>query len=152
MLVRPKIYLDGIIWYKQKTLNFEISEWNGNISTNTFLYFFSIIISGGCLCFRNCNLFCIAPFIQKKWTTRCFIDCGNLTYSGNIGTTWQTDLLTGRALNSRWTLSTSVVSWWNPLWDCWQAVLMLITCLWLLPYQGLNLPTLEQYVAKERKK
>lgn len=89
--------------------------------------------------------------MQKKWTTRCFIDCGNLTYSSNTGTTWHTGLLTGRALNSRWTLSTSVVPWWNPLWDCWQTVLMLITCLQPLPYQGLNLSTLEQYAAKEGK-
>lgn len=66
-----------------------------------------------------------------------------------MGTTWQTDLLIGRAFNSCWTLSTSVVPWWNPLWDCWQAILVLITCLQPLPYQGLNLPILEQYAVEE---
>lgn len=133
-----------------KRIHWILCYWSGTeIYLQPFSYIFSIIISGGCLCFRNCNLFCIAPFIQKKWTTRCFIDCGNLTYSGNIGTTWQTDLLTGRAINSCWTLSTSVVPWWNPLWDCWQAILMLITCLQPLPYQGLNLPTLGRDAAKE---
>lgn len=88
-------------WWNLKISKIELSDtkrmqWILQYCSGTEIYpynHFPIIISGGCLCFRNCNLFFIAPFIQKKWTTRCFIDCGNLPYSGNIGTTWQTDLL-----------------------------------------------------------